>query len=157
MNYKPSAQEVRQGIEEKLSRHFGCTAKEASRDQMYKAAAMTVKEILTEKRGQFKKKVNRTGSKRVYYMCMEFLLGRSLKTNLCNLGLQESYEKALKGLGFALEELYECEPDAGLGNGGLGRLAACFMDSLSSLDYPATGFSICYDYGLFKQMIVDGM
>ena len=157
MNYQPSAREVRAGIEEKLSRHFGCTPKEASRDQVYKAAAMTVKEILTEKRGQFKKKVNRTGSKRVYYMCMEFLLGRSLKTNLCNLGLQEEYRKALSALGFELEDIYECEPDAGLGNGGLGRLAACFMDSLSSLDYPATGFSICYDYGLFKQMIVDGM
>ncbi|MBR7182058.1 MAG: glycogen/starch/alpha-glucan phosphorylase [Clostridia bacterium] len=157
MNYQPSAREVRAGIEEKLSRHFGCTPKEASRDQIYKAAAMTVKEILTEKRGQFKKKVNRTESKRVYYMCMEFLLGRSLKTNLCNLGLQEAYRKALGALGFDLEDIYECEPDAGLGNGGLGRLAACFMDSLSSLDYPATGFSICYDYGLFKQMIVDGM
>ena len=157
MNYQPSAREVRAGIEEKLSRHFGCTPNEASRDQMYKAAAMTVKEILTEKRGQFKKKVNRTNSKRVYYMCMEFLLGRSLKTNLCNLGLQKQYSKALGDMGFELEELYECEPDAGLGNGGLGRLAACFMDSLSSLDYPATGFSICYDYGLFKQMIVDGM
>ncbi len=157
MNYQPSAQEVRAGIEEKLSRHFGCTPAEASRDQMYKAAAMTVKEILTEKRGQFKKKVNRTESKRVYYMCMEFLLGRSLKTNLCNLGLQEKYAEALGGMGYDLNDLYECEPDAGLGNGGLGRLAACFMDSLSSLDYPATGFSICYDYGLFKQMIVDGM
>lgn len=157
MNYQPSAQEVRAGIEEKLSRHFGCTYTEASRDQMYKAAAMTVKEILTEKRGQFKKKVNRTESKRIYYMCMEFLLGRSLKTNLCNLGLQEQYRNALSAMGYDLDDLYECEPDAGLGNGGLGRLAACFMDSLSSLDYPATGFSICYDYGLFKQMIVDGM
>ena len=157
MNYQPSAEEVRAGIEEKLSRHFGCTHTEASRDQMYKAAAMTVKEILTEKRGQFKKKVNRTESKRIYYMCMEFLLGRSLKTNLCNLGLQEQYRSALSAMGHDLDDLYECEPDAGLGNGGLGRLAACFMDSLSSLDYPATGFSICYDYGLFKQMIVDGM
>ncbi|MBR5602434.1 MAG: glycogen/starch/alpha-glucan phosphorylase, partial [Clostridia bacterium] len=80
-----------------------------------------------------------------------------LKTNLHNLGLAPAYEKALKKLGFNLEELYECEPDAGLGNGGLGRLAACFMDSLSSLDYPATGFSLCYEYGLFKQMIVDGI
>ncbi|MBQ1229742.1 MAG: glycogen/starch/alpha-glucan phosphorylase, partial [Clostridia bacterium] len=94
---------------------------------------------------------------RVYYMCMEFLLGRSLKTNICNLGLDAAYEQALSEMGFSLEDLYECEPDAGLGNGGLGRLAACFMDSLSSLDYPATGFSICYEYGLFKQMIVDGM
>ena len=124
---------------------------------MYKAAALTVKDILTEKRGNFKKKINAQGEKRVYYMCMEFLLGRSLKTNLCNLGLKDAYEKALAGMGFDLEDLFECEPDAGLGNGGLGRLAACYMDSLSSLNYPATGFSICYEYGLFKQMIVDGM
>lgn len=157
MNYHPKAVEVEQNLKAKLSRYFGCTYEEASRDQMYKAAAMTVKDILTEKRGAFKKKVNAAGAKRVYYMCMEFLLGRSLKTNLCNLGLDKEYEEALKKLGFSLDDLYECEPDAGLGNGGLGRLAACFMDSLSSLDYPATGFSICYEYGLFKQRIVDGM
>ena len=157
MNYTPNAKEVKKNIEEKLSRHFGTAAKEATREQLYKAAALTVKDILAEKRSSFKDRVNEAGGKRVYYMCMEFLLGRSLKTNLCNLGLQESYGKALKSLGFDLEELYECEPDAGLGNGGLGRLAACFMDSLSSLDYPATGFSLCYEYGLFKQMIVDGM
>ena len=90
-------------------------------------------------------------------MCMEFLLGRSLKTNISNLGLVDAYAEVLKSYGFTLDDLYECEPDAGLGNGGLGRLAACFMDSLSSLDYPATGFSICYEYGLFKQMIVDGV
>ncbi len=157
MDYRPGKKEVRTNIEGKLSRYFGCTSKDASRDQMYKAVAMTVKDMLTEKRGEFKQKVNATGSKRVYYMCIEFLLGRSLKTNLCNLGLADEYSAALKELGFNLDDLYECEPDAGLGNGGLGRLAACFMDSLSSLDYPATGFSICYEYGLFKQMIVDGM
>ncbi len=149
--------QIRENIEAKLSRQFGCTAKEASREQMYKAAAMTVKDILMAKRAAYKNKVNQKGAKRVYYMCMEFLLGRSLKTNLCNLGLAEEYRAALGTLGFELDDLYECEPDAGLGNGGLGRLAACFMDSLSSLDYPATGFSICYEYGLFKQMIVDGM
>ena len=153
----PTVNQIKENIEAKLSRQFGCTAAEASRDQIYKAAALTVKDILTSKRGDFKKRVNQTGSKRVYYMCMEFLLGRSLKTNLCNLGVNEEYKKALAELGFELEDLYECEPDAGLGNGGLGRLAACFMDSLSSLNYPATGFSICYEYGLFKQMIVDGM
>lgn len=157
MANSPTTKQVKENIEAKLSRQFGCTAAEASRDQMYKAAALTVKDILTAKRGDFKKKVNQAGAKRVYYMCMEFLLGRSLKTNLCNLGLSEDYRSALSELGFDLEDLYECEPDAGLGNGGLGRLAACFMDSLSSLDYPATGFSICYEYGLFKQMIVDGM
>lgn len=157
MNYNPNSTEVKELLEGVLKRHFGCSAAEASRDQMYKAAAITVKNILSDKRSVYKKKVNEAGAKRVYYMCMEFLLGRSLKTNLCNLGLDKAYEKALKKLGFDLNDLYECEPDAGLGNGGLGRLAACFMDSLSSLDYPATGFSICYEYGLFKQMIVDGM
>ena len=158
MNYKDlNPSEIKNNIEIKLSRYFGCTPQEASDEQMYKAVSMTIRDILTEKRGEFKKEVNRQGAKRVYYMCMEFLLGRSLKTNVCNLGLSDAYKSALKDLGFKLDDLYECEPDAGLGNGGLGRLAACFMDSLSSLDYPATGFSICYEYGLFKQMIVDGM
>ena len=156
-NINLTSVKVKENIELKLARYFGCTAAEASKEQIYKAAAMTVRDILTEKRGEYKKKVNRAGGKRVYYMCMEFLLGRSLKTNLCNLGLDKTYATALGELGFELGELYECEPDAGLGNGGLGRLAACFMDSLSSLDYPATGFSICYEYGLFKQMIVDGI
>ena len=149
--------QVKENLELKLARYFGCTSAEASKEQIYKAAAMTVRDILTEKRGEYKKKVNKVGGKRVYYMCMEFLLGRSLKTNLCNLGLDKTYADALGELGFELNDLYECEPDAGLGNGGLGRLAACFMDSLSSLDYPATGFSICYEYGLFKQKIVDGI
>ena len=157
MNYNPSKKEIKENVEAKLSRYFGCTPKEASRDQIYKAVSMTVKDILTEKRKDFKQEVNADGAKRVYYMSIEFLLGRSLKNNLCNLGLSETYAKVLKEYGYELEDVFECEPDAGLGNGGLGRLAACFMDSLSSLDYPATGFSICYDYGLFKQMIVDGM
>ncbi|MBE6632957.1 MAG: glycogen/starch/alpha-glucan phosphorylase [Ruminococcaceae bacterium] len=157
MNYQPNSAEVKEQLEGVLQRHFGCTAAEASREQMYKAAAITVRNLLSDKRSKYKKKVNGAGAKRVYYMCMEFLLGRSLKTNLCNLGLAKAYGEALGQLGFSLEDLYECEPDAGLGNGGLGRLAACFVDSLASLDYPATGFSLCYEYGLFKQMIVDGM
>ncbi|MBR5880637.1 MAG: glycogen/starch/alpha-glucan phosphorylase, partial [Clostridia bacterium] len=157
IDYRPTAAKIRDDLTVKLSRYFGCTPAEATTEQMYKATAMTVRDILTEKRGDFKKQVNRQGSKRVYYMCMEFLLGRSLKTNLHNLGLDKEYCKALGELGFNLDDLYTCEPDAGLGNGGLGRLAACFMDSLSSLDYPATGFSLCYEYGLFKQMIVDGI
>ncbi len=148
---------VKESIETKLSRYFGVLPTEATRDQMYKAVAMTVKDILTEKRADFKTEVNEKGAKRVYYMCMEFLMGRSLKTGICNLGLQNEYAAALKDFGFELDDIYECEPDAGLGNGGLGRLAACFMDSLSSLDYPATGFSICYEYGFFKQKIIDGM
>ena len=152
-----NSEAIREQIEMKLSRYFGCMPSEASPDQAYKACAMTVRDILTERRRRFKTEVNAVGGKRIYYMCMEFLLGRSLKTNLYNLGLTEEYRTALKELGFELDELYECEPDAGLGNGGLGRLAACFMDSLAALNYPATGFSICYEYGLFRQKIIDGM
>jgi len=151
------ATDIKKNIASKLARYFGTTPAEANREQLYKATALTVKDILTEKRRAFKTEVNETGKKRVYYMCMEFLLGRSLKTNINNLGLSAEYKKALASFGADLDELYEEEPDAGLGNGGLGRLAACFMDSLASLDYPATGFSICYEYGLFKQKIIDGM
>ncbi len=157
MQYNPSVNEVGENIKQKLARYFGTTPEEATKEQIYKACAMTIKDILTEKRSDFKTQVNRKGMKRIYYMSIEFLLGRSLKTNLHNLGLAEVYETALKAYGTDLETLYECEPDAGLGNGGLGRLAACFMDSLTSLDYPATGFSICYEYGLFKQRIIDGV
>lgn len=138
-------------------RLYGTTPAEATREQVYKAVATTVKDILADKRTRFSERVKKAGEKQVYYMCMEFLLGRSLKNNLCNLGLTEAYSSALKKMGLDLEELYDCEPDAGLGNGGLGRLAACFMDSLASLEYPACGFSILYEFGLFKQKIVDGL
>ena len=157
MAKKWDARAVRAALESKLTRQFGCGAKQASEEQIYKAVALCVKDILTERRAAFKKKISKNGAKQVYYLCMEFLLGRSLRNNLCNLGLEAEYRAVLESLGFSLDRIYECEPDAGLGNGGLGRLAACFMDALASGGYPAMGFSICYDYGLFRQMIVDGM
>ncbi len=157
MNYNPNIKEIKENISIKLSRSLGCTAEDATKEQIYKATAMTIRDLLSDKRVDFRNEVNKKEGKRIYYMCMEFLLGRSLKTNLGNLGLTEKYRTALSELGFELEDLFECEPDAGLGNGGLGRLAACYMDSLASLDYPAIGFSICYEYGLFKQKIVDGI
>ena len=140
----------------KLKRYYGVTPVEATEEQMYKAVVLTVKDQLMRYRADTHKKVKQTKAKRVYYMCMEFLIGRSLKNNICNLGLEDEYREMLKGYGFELEKLYERESDAGLGNGGLGRLAACYMDSLTTLGYPATGFSLCYEYGLFKQKIVDG-
>ncbi|KAI4453916.1 glycogen phosphorylase [Holotrichia oblita] len=148
--------DVRNTLESKLSRYFGVTPQEADKNQIYKAAVLTVKDILTSKRSKYKEKIKKQRAKTVYYLCMEFLVGRSLKNNLHNLGIVSEYEKVLNEMGFDLNELYELEPDPGLGNGGLGRLASCFMDSLSSLDYPAKGFSICYEYGLFKQKIIDG-
>ena len=151
-----SIEQVEAAITDKLSRHFGASFEEATKDQIYKATAITVKDILLAKRREFKEANNKSGGKRVYYLCMEFLVGRSLKNNLYNLGLTDIYAEILKKHGYDLNELYEMEPDAGLGNGGLGRLAACFMDSLASLNYPATGFSILYEYGLFRQKIVEG-
>lgn len=148
--------EVQALIQGKLSRYFGVSPKEATIDQIYKAVVMSVRDILLEKRQQFHRVMKSKRGKRVYYLCMEFLLGRSLKNNIYNLGLGDAYSKALKYFNLTLEDLYEQEPDAGLGNGGLGRLAACFMDALATGNYPAMGYSIRYDYGLFKQKIVDG-
>ena len=157
MNDRPNRDEVVELVRAKLSGRFGETPEQATREQMYRAVSQTVVDILSHKMAAYKKKVKEREGKEVYYICMEYLLGRSLKTNLCNLGLDIEYREALASLGFSLEDLYECEPDAGLGNGGLGRLAACFTDSMASLDYPGFGFSICYEYGLFRQKIVDGL
>lgn len=153
---KLTKKEVLDQIKSKLSRYYGVTTEEATSDQLYKAVVMIVKDILLEKRKSYHYKLKEQGGKRIYYLCMEYLLGRSLKNNVYNLGIESAVNGALKEYGTNLEELYENEPDAGLGNGGLGRLAACFMDSLASLDYPTMGFSLRYEYGLFKQKIVDG-
>lgn len=148
--------EVKDQIKGKLARYFGVAPAEASKDQIYKAVVMVVRDILLQKRQQFHKKVKAKRAKRVYYLCMEFLLGRSLKNSLYNLSVIPIFEKAVSSYGLNLEDLYELEPDAGLGNGGLGRLAACFLDALATGDYPAMGYSLRYEYGLFKQKIVDG-
>ena len=143
-------------IKGKLSRYFGVAPSEARKDQLYKAVVMSVRDIMLEKRHNFHLTTKANKAKRVYYLCMEFLMGRSLKNSIFNLGLGEAFTEALKEYDVTLEDLYELEPDAGLGNGGLGRLAACFLDALATGDYPAMGYSIRYDYGLFKQKIVDG-
>ncbi len=153
---KYSSREVALAIEEKLNRYFGISTHEASTEQLYRAVALTVKDILSQKKSAHRKRNKGKQRKKIYYMCMEFLIGRSLKNHLYNLGLEKEYEKAINSSGHRIEDIYECESDAGLGNGGLGRLAACFLDSMTALDYPAYGFSICYEYGLFKQKIVDG-
>ena len=144
-------------IKTKLSKYYAVSAHEATKQQVYKAVVMCIRDILLEKRSAFNKKYVEQNGKRVYYLCMEFLLGQSLKNNTYNLGVQSAFDKALKKeFKLSLEDLYDEEPDAGLGNGGLGRLAACFMDALATGNYPAMGYSIRYEYGLFKQKIVDG-
>ena len=151
-----TAQDLQQLISLKTQRIFGVKTEDANKTQIYKALCLVVRDLLTEKRVTFKKKAQEQSAKQVYYMSMEFLLGRSLKNHLYNLKIEKESEEAVKALGYDIQDLIAVEPDAGLGNGGLGRLAAAYMDALTSLDYSATGFSIKYDYGIFTQKIVDG-
>jgi starch phosphorylase len=151
-----SNKEFRELLEQKLAKMFGVSYEEASKQIMYRALCLVVKDLITQKRVTFKQKVRADGVKQVYYMSMEFLLGRSLVNNLYNCKILDTATEVIKEMGFNFDELVEIEPDAGLGNGGLGRLAAAYMDSLTSCDYAAGGFSIRYDYGIFKQRIVDG-
>lgn len=143
-------------IERKLSHNFGVTPDHASDELFYKACVLVLLDIMTERRAKFKKATDDQEAKTIYYMSMEFLMGRSLKSNLYNLELTEVMGKALTKFKVKLDNLYELEPDAGLGNGGLGRLAACFLDALSTGGYPAMGYCIRYELGIFRQKLVDG-
>ena len=147
---------LRDALLSKLSRYYRTTPEEATEDQLYKALMLTVKDLLSAKRTEFKKAVNNQQEKKIYYLCMEFLIGRLLRNNLVNLGIEEPIKEIVGEMGFELDDLFDKEDDPALGNGGLGRLAACFMDSLATLQYSATGFSILYEYGLFKQRIING-
>lgn len=151
-----TATELANMIERKLSHNFGVTPKQASDEIFYKACVMVLLEIMGERKAEFKKKADEQEAKTVYYLSMEFLMGRSLKNNLYNLELTDAMEGALKKFKVKLENLYEFEPDAGLGNGGLGRLAACFLDGLSTGGYSAMGYCIKYELGIFRQKLVDG-
>ncbi|MBN1697425.1 MAG: glycogen/starch/alpha-glucan phosphorylase [Spirochaetales bacterium] len=122
----------------------------------YKAIALTVRDRLIERWIETQQTYYRKDVKRIYYLSMEYLIGRTLGNSLINLGLYDVVQKAMKELGYDLEELRHMESDAGLGNGGLGRLAACFMDSMATLELPAYGYGIRYEFGIFSQQIKDG-
>lgn len=148
--------DIKRMLTERLSQRLSTSPEHAGGDSFYKAAALTAKEILLGRRRSFIADARARGRKQAYYLSMEFLLGRSLKNAIYNLGLTEEFSQALSELGMPLESIYGFEPDAGLGNGGLGRLAACYMDALATCEYPAMGYSILYEYGIFKQKLVDG-
>lgn len=156
MNHLPTKKQLQAEIETKLAHFFSVTPKQATYEQFYKALALVIKDLLTESRSNFVSTAKKTHAKQVHYLCMEFLMGRSLKNNLYNLNLTDTAEKALAAFDIQLEKLYDYEPDAGLGNGGLGRLAACYLDGLATEGYNAMGHCILYEYGIFKQKIVDG-
>ncbi|MCM1043501.1 MAG: glycogen/starch/alpha-glucan phosphorylase [Corallococcus sp.] len=156
MNNNVNKTTVKQLIEDASSKEYGIAASELTVTQMYRCVATVVRDMLLEKRKTFNKLYKAKDRKRIHYLSMEFLLGRSLKNNLYNMGLTEVFSEALARYKFKLTDLYEQEPDAGLGNGGLGRLAACYLDGLATGDYPSMGHSLRFEYGLFQQKLVNG-
>ncbi len=153
---KMTVAQAKKAISDKLSHFFGVDPKIATDEQYYKAVAMIVRDKLSEMNSEFRNEAKGQDSKEIYYLCMEFLMGRSLKNNLYNLDLTKTFEDALKSFDVKLDKLYEQEPDAGLGNGGLGRLAACYLDGLATNGFQSMGYSIRYEAGIFKQKLVDG-
>ena len=128
---------IKQQFIDTLQKNYNISPDEASDKQVYKTLSSIVVNILKEKRRHFITNAHSLGKKQVYYLSMEFLMGRSLKTCLYNLEIAEEVRSVLKDFGVNLNRIYECEPDAGLGNGGLGRLAACYLDALATQAYPA--------------------
>ena len=148
--------QTRELLASKLMRYFNARLEDATDWQLYVAVSSTLRDIAMQRRSSFKKAVNEREARQVYYLSMEFMLGRMMRNTLFNLELDGVFGEVLGSIGKRLDELYKMENDPGLGNGGLGRLAACYMDALASSGYPVIGHSIRYDFGVFRQKIVDG-
>ena len=146
------ARDVAQHFNVTLGRDKSCQSTHYS----YTAVALSIRDRLMERWKETQEAYRASGCKRAYYLSLEFLMGRTLSNAMLNLGLVDAASLALKDLGLVLEELVESEADAGLGNGGLGRLAACFVDSCATLQLPVTGYGIRYEYGMFRQLIDQG-
>ncbi len=153
---KMTVAQAKKAVSDKLSHFFGVDPKTATNEQYYKAVSMIVRDKLSEMNSEFRSEAKGQDSKEIYYLCMEFLMGRSLKNNLYNLDLVDTFDEALKAFDVKLDRLYDEEIDAGLGNGGLGRLAACYLDGLATNGFQSMGYSIRYEAGIFKQKLVDG-
>lgn len=156
---KMTTQEFKEAIEMKLETLFSRNIQNASKNQIYKAVAISLRDRImrdwTVSKARVYEKLSQDG-KQVFYLSMEFLMGRFLANNLTNLLKDKNVQEACEELGLDFDEILDKEPDAGLGNGGLGRLAACFLDSIATLSLPGHGNGIRYEYGLFKQEIIDG-
>ena len=153
---KKSVETIKAELLEKLRTAFGSGLEEATDEQIYQALAMMVRDEVMQRRSASRGIRKETGAKKVYYLSAEFLVGRALHNNMVNLVNEKNYLKALEELGIDKNIIFEQEPEPGLGNGGLGRLAACFLDSLTTLQLPAMGCTIRYEFGLFRQKLVDG-
>ncbi len=147
---------LKEAIVQKLRLNYGCTEQQAADGEMMKACAMVLRDIMAERGVQTREETAHEEKRKVHYLSLEFLMGRSLMKNAFNLELLDELTAAIGELGFKAADIFDMEPDAGLGNGGLGRLAACYLDSMTTLEIPAAGYSICYELGIFKQKIVEG-
>ena len=147
---------LKKQLEEKLLHSFSVLPEDATNEHLYNALVLVLRDRLRRRRVEYIHDTHVQNAKQVYYMSMEFLMGRSLKNTLFNLNLTEDARAVMKDYGVKLDTLFELEPDAGLGNGGLGRLAACFLDGLATEGIPAIGYSLLYEYGIFRQKLVDG-
>ncbi len=148
--------ELKKQLTDKLLHNFSVQPEQATNEHLYNALVLVLRDRMRLHRVDYIKRTHQQDAKQVYYMSMEFLMGRSLKNTLYNLNLTEAATAVMKEFGVKLDNLYELEPDAGLGNGGLGRLAACFLDGLAANSIPAIGYSLLYEYGIFRQKLVDG-
>lgn len=152
----PLFEHIKREFPKQLQALYNVTPEGASDKQVYQVLSSIIVKELAAKRQSFVNRTHSAGGKQIYYLSMEFLMGRSLKANLFNLEVADEVRAMLKEHTINLDKVYECEPDAGLGNGGLGRLAACYLDALATTGFPAMGHSICYEYGIFQQKLEDG-
>src|SRR6478609_2184476 len=148
----PLRESIIQHVKYSLAREWA----DISVNDLLQGVSLALRDRIAEQMLETEKRYRAADAKRLYYLSMEFLMGRSLGNNLCNLGFQNFCRETLQNFGADLEEVQERERDAALGNGGLGRLAACFLDSLATLGMPGYGYGINYEYGLFQQEIHDG-
>ncbi len=148
--------ELKKQLTDKLLHNFSVQPEDATNEHLYNALVLVLRDRMRTARVDYIHRAHQQNAKQVYYMSMEFLMGRSLKNTLYNLDLTDAAQAVMKDFGVKLDKLYDLEPDAGLGNGGLGRLAACFLDGLATNSIPAIGYSLLYEYGIFRQKLVDG-
>jgi starch phosphorylase len=150
------AEALKRAITEHLTYTLARDRSAASDRDLYLSTAWAIRDQLAERWAATQRRYERDDAKRVYYLSLEFLMGRTLGNALLNLGLEDETAEALQPIGYHLEEIEAMEPDAGLGNGGLGRLAACYLDSMATLEIPSYGYGIRYEHGIFKQRVVNG-